>query len=62
MSKLFNQKIVILRAPSLGATRDPFDGPGAPGLESTTRNVAERAVGMMVEEDENPSTSTLNAL
>ncbi|CAN7489454.1 S8 family serine peptidase [Pseudarthrobacter oxydans] len=63
MSNLFNQKIMILRAPSLGATRDPFDGPGAsPGLESTAQNIAERAVSMTVESDENPSGSTLNAL
>ncbi|MEW1985170.1 hypothetical protein [Pseudarthrobacter oxydans] len=55
MSNLFNQKIMILRAPSLGATRDPFDGPGAsPGLESTAQNIAERAVSMTVESDENP--------
>ena len=63
MTKLFNQKIMILRAPSLGATRDPFDGPGAsPGLESAAQNIAERAVGMTVERDENPSAATLNAL
>jgi subtilisin family serine protease len=63
MSTLLNQTIVILRAPALGATRDPFDGPGAtPGLESAVRNIAERAVGMTVERDENPSSSTLNAL
>jgi hypothetical protein len=63
MSTLLNQKIVILRAPALGATRDPFDGPGAaPGLESAVRNIGERAVGMTVEKDENPSSSTLKAL
>ncbi|WP_258805802.1 S8 family peptidase [Pseudarthrobacter sp. NS4] len=63
MPELLNQKIVILRAPSLGATRDPFDGPGAaPGLESAVQNIAERAVGMTVESDENPSSATLNAL
>ncbi|MEA3550917.1 MULTISPECIES: S8 family peptidase [Pseudarthrobacter] len=63
MSQLPNQKIVILRAPSLGATRDPFDGPGAaPGLESTAQNIAERAVGLTVDREENPSNATLTAL
>lgn len=37
MSDLLNQKIVILRAPTLRPTRDPFDGPGAPGLETAVR-------------------------
>lgn len=62
MSERLNQNIVILRAPALRATRDPFDGPSAPGLESAVQGVAERAVGMTVERDENPSSSTINAL
>ena len=62
MPDLFNQKIVILRAPSLRATRDPFDGPGAPGLESAAQSIAERAVGMTVETIDNPSSSAINAL
>lgn len=62
MSTLPAQKIVILRAPALHATRGPFDGPITPGLESAAQGVAERAVGMTVEKDENPSSSTINAL
>ena len=62
MSERLNQKIVILRAPALRATRNPFDGPSAPGLESAAQGIAERAVGMTVEKDDNPSTSTINAL
>lgn len=62
MSDQLNQKIVILRVPALRATRDPFEGPGAPGLESAVHGVAERAVGMTVERDDNPSHSTINAL
>jgi subtilisin family serine protease len=62
MSEKLNQKIVILRAPALRATRDPFEGPSAAGLESAVQGVAERAVGMTVERDENPSSSTINAL
>jgi subtilisin family serine protease len=62
MSNLLNQKMVVLRAPALRATRGPFDGPGARGLESTAHDIAERAVGMTVELDENPSNETINAL
>jgi subtilisin family serine protease len=62
MPELLKQKIVVLRAPALRATRDPFDGPAARGLETAGQNIAERAVGMTVELDENPSDGTINAL
>lgn len=62
MSPSIDQKIVILRAPALHATRGPFDGPVTPGLESAAQGTAERAVGMIVEREENPSSSTINAL
>lgn len=61
MSELLNQRIVILRTPALRATRDPFDGPGASELETAAQSFAERAVGMTVERDENPTSSTINA-
>lgn len=62
MSEPFSKKIVILRAPALRATRDPFDGPAARGLDTATRGLAERAAGMTVETDDSPSRSVLNAL
>ncbi len=62
MSEAFNKKIIILRAPGLHATRDPFDGPAARGLDTPTQNFAERAAEMTVETDDSPSRSVLNAL
>lgn len=62
MSETLNKKIVILRAPGLRATRDPFDGPGARGFDSAANDLAERSAGMTVETDDSPSRSVLNAL
>ncbi|NOJ61142.1 S8 family serine peptidase [Arthrobacter sp. 260] len=61
MSEMLNPGIVILRAPAR-ATRDPFDGPGARGLETAAQDLAERATGLTVEKDDNPSHATLRAL
>lgn len=59
MASKRHQRIVILRAPALQATRDPFDGPGS---AASIMNVAESAAGMTVERDDNPTSATINAL
>ncbi|MGW0180935.1 S8 family peptidase [Nocardia sp. NPDC003345] len=53
-----DQKMIILRAPALGATRDPNDGPGAVATES----MAEPAADMTVEIDEHVGRRTLRAI
>jgi subtilisin family serine protease len=47
-SNSLKQKTVILRTPAVGATRDPFDGPGATSFEA-----GEAAANVRVEVDDN---------
>jgi subtilisin family serine protease len=59
MPDSFTQKIVILRAPALGATRDPFSGRGA---AATLESAAEVAADVQVEVDPAPDEAALRAL
>jgi subtilisin family serine protease len=59
MTSTLHQRFIILRAPALQATRDPFDGAGG---AASTMAFAESAAGMTVERDDNPSSATINAL
>jgi subtilisin family serine protease len=59
MADPFTQKIVILRAPALGATRDPFAGPGAAAALETT---AEIAAGVQVEVEAGAGSDTVRML
>lgn len=61
-AKSVKQNILILRAPALRATRDPFDGLGARGLGDPNGAQAERAVALRAETAENPSSATIDAL
>lgn len=59
---LRNQKFVILRAPALRATPNPFGGLATPGPGTVTRDIAESALHMAVEIEANPTSSTIVAL
>ncbi|WP_077490491.1 S8 family peptidase [Sinomonas mesophila] len=54
-------RLVILRAPGIRATRDPFDGPRARGLGADDE-AREAAASAVLETEEDPSPATLSAL
>ena len=55
---VLDQKLIILRAPALGAMRDPNAGPGAIAAEAA----AEAAANIKVETDERVGRDTLRAI